>query len=196
MLTFNFYKKMVMVSNIRTVNYNIVVVLSSKTSSLTHHVLYPLFLLPFPLFSFSLCLEPPQGQLKQVTSNQQSNVTYLKIRSGRWQLSEDPEDRKDGLWIWGLFEEPLYPFLLLQIETEEYVIPGSDSSGSGKDADVIEPLTLYAQVNHRRDKKTGQVELDSAPLNLREFESVKGKYNSWCVVYMCMCECIYVYVYM
>ena len=22
----------------------------------------------------------------------------------RWTLSEDPNDRKDGLWIWGLFE--------------------------------------------------------------------------------------------
>jgi hypothetical protein len=24
--------------------------------------------------------------------------------SNRWTLSEDPNDRKDGLWIWGLFK--------------------------------------------------------------------------------------------
>ena len=31
--------------------------------------------------------------------------------AGSWTLSEDKEDRKDGLWIWGLFKEPKYPFL-------------------------------------------------------------------------------------
>ena len=65
--------------------------------------------------------EPPQGEIKQIVkeTNEESNVQYLKVKSGRWQLSEDPEDRKDGLWIWGLFKEPLYPFMLFQIETEE-----------------------------------------------------------------------------
>ncbi len=24
--------------------------------------------------------------------------------SNRWKLSEDPNDRRDGLWIWGLFK--------------------------------------------------------------------------------------------
>eukprot|EP00557_Chaetoceros_sp_GSL56_P001056 CAMPEP_0176504588 /NCGR_PEP_ID=MMETSP0200_2-20121128/16021_1 /TAXON_ID=947934 /ORGANISM="Chaetoceros sp., Strain GSL56" /LENGTH=304 /DNA_ID=CAMNT_0017904045 /DNA_START=73 /DNA_END=987 /DNA_ORIENTATION=+ len=131
--------------------------------------------------------EPPQGTIQQIiSSNQQqqqqqqgndAKTTYLKINRGRWQLSEDPEDRKDGLWIWGLFKEPLYPFMLLQIETQEYAIPGSS------DGDAIQPLTLYAQINHRRDKNTGQVELDATPLNLREYESVKG-------VYICVCLCV------
>lgn len=140
-----------------------------RNHSLVHHSIY---------------LEPPQGQIEQIVSNQQSDATYLKVKSGRWQLSEDPEDRKDGLWIWGLFTEPLYPFLLLQIDTEEYVIPGSN------DGDAIQPLKLYTQINHKRDKKTGQVELDAAPLNIREFESVKGK---CLLVWLCIYSNVVVY---
>ena len=41
------------------------------------------------------------------SADEKSNVQYLKVKGGRWKLSEDPEDRKDGLWIWGLFQEPL-----------------------------------------------------------------------------------------
>jgi len=115
--------------------------------------------------------EPPQGSVKQIlrasTEDAESNVQYLKVSGGRWQLSEDPEDRKDGLWIWGLFKEPQYPFMLLQINTEEYKL-------SGNEGDAIEPLTLYAQINHKRDKDTGEVELDASTLNIREIESIKA----------------------
>lgn len=114
--------------------------------------------------------EPPQGLVKQISSEQKDendNVRYLKIKNGRWKLSEDPEDRKDGLWVWGLFKEPLYPFMLLQIETEEYELPLSDNN-------AIVPLTLYAQVNHKRDKDTGNVELSAATLNLREVEAINA----------------------
>ena len=71
------------------------------------------------------------------------------------------------MWIWGLFKEPQYPFMLLQINTEEYTLPGNEG-------DAITPLTLYAQINHKRDKDTGEVELDAATLNIREFETIKG----------------------
>ena len=124
--------------------------------------------------------EPPQGIVKQIPKEtpkkdddetneeqQESNVRYLKVTSGRWKLSEDPNDRKDGLWVWGLFKEPLYPFLLLQLETEEYKLPG-------KEENAIVPLTLYAQINHKRDKSTGEVELDAATLNLREIETINA----------------------
>ena len=74
-----------------------------------------------------------------------------------------------GLWIWGLFKEPQYPFMLFQLQTEEYALPGE-----GKDA--IMPLTLYAQINHKRDKDSGNVELDAAALNIREIESIKGMF--------------------
>jgi len=65
--------------------------------------------------------EPPQGCLRQKQSQQEDaeeggggSNSKIELVSSRWQLSEDPSERKDGLWVWGLFKEPLYPFLLLQ----------------------------------------------------------------------------------
>jgi hypothetical protein len=123
--------------------------------------------------------EPPQGTIQQVLSpaqeeNDNKNVQYLKVKSGRWKLSEDPEDRKDGLWVWGLFKEPLYPFMLLQLDTEEYVLPSNNSGDEEEEKNAIEPLSLYAQINHKRDKTTGEVELEAATLNLREIESINA----------------------
>jgi hypothetical protein len=120
--------------------------------------------------------EPPQGSIVQVQKKTNDdddeisslNVEYLKILNGRWKLSEDPEDRKDGLWVWGLFKEPLYPYLLLQLETDEYNLPNSDP------ADAVQPLALYAQINHSRDKDSGNVELGTSVLNLREVELMKA----------------------
>lgn len=127
--------------------------------------------------------EPPQGCLLQVgldgsnaaadgdaedaDGESSSNSNKLELTSSRWQLSEDPNDRKDGLWVWGLFKEPLYPYLLLQMETKEIPLPGSDG-------DAIKPLKLYAQITHKRDKDTGMVELGSASLNVREVETIKA----------------------
>ena len=39
----------------------------------------------------------------------------------RWTLSEAEDTRGAGLWVWGLFKDPLYPFLLLQVNNEEIV---------------------------------------------------------------------------
>lgn len=122
--------------------------------------------------------EPPQGSVRQVFPDgggpgedtpDGDTATRATITSGRWKLSEDPDDRKDGLWIWGLFAEPLYPYMLLQIETGEVPIAG----GAGGE-DFLKPLVFYAQVDHRRDKKTGEVELGVAALNLREIEQMKA----------------------
>lgn len=43
-------------------------------------------------------------------------ASLVKGYAGVWTLSEDKEDRKDGLWIWGLFEEPKYPFLYFYLD--------------------------------------------------------------------------------
>jgi len=117
--------------------------------------------------------EPPQGALKQVfdtTSGDQEEGegpgTSFKILSSRWKLSEDPNERKDGLWVWGLFAEPLYPFLLLQIETDKIPLPGDG-------ADWIKPLKLYAQINHKREKNEG-VFLSGGSLNIKEAETFKA----------------------
>jgi hypothetical protein len=111
--------------------------------------------------------EPPQGDLKQVVGEGESPL--IKIVSSRWQLSEDPNDRKDGLWIWGLFKEPLYPFLLLQVKTD--LIPLSTSEN--EEADRILPLELYAQINHRRDDIKGVI-LEASDLKVRQMESIKA----------------------
>ena len=120
--------------------------------------------------------EPPQGSLRQIGLSAQSDDSEngdgsinskIELVSSRWQLSEDPSERKDGLWVWGLFKEPLYPFLLLQMETKEIPLPGSDG-------DAIKPLKLYAQLTHKRDRDTGNVELGGAPLNVREVETIKA----------------------
>lgn len=39
----------------------------------------------------------------------------------RWTLSEAEDKRGAGLWVWGLFKDPLYPFLLLQVNNLEIV---------------------------------------------------------------------------
>ena len=92
--------------------------------------------------------EPPQGFMT-VDSCLPGGTLTLGQQKTRWLLSEDPEDRKDSLWIWGLFKEPLYPFILFELELAE---PLEICDGV-----AIPAGTLYFQVNHRR--KDGEVKL-------------------------------------
>jgi len=55
--------------------------------------------------------EPPQGRIFIEADTSQFIAVTQDSYSGTWTLSEDKNDRKDGLWIWGLFEEPKYPYL-------------------------------------------------------------------------------------
>ena len=115
--------------------------------------------------------EPPQGSFTQRSSQQGGDDSgeRLQIVKSRWQLSEDPEDRKDGLWIWGLFKEPLYPFMLLQLETEAVPLPGRND----EDKDFILPLQLYAQVNHKR--KDGAALLEgTTEVKVRQMETINA----------------------
>ena len=67
----------------------------------------------------------------------------LGEQKDRWTLSEDPDDQKDSLWIWGLFSQPLYPFLLLTVILSQPVeLPGGETIPAGK---------LFLQGEHRRD---------------------------------------------
>lgn len=109
--------------------------------------------------------EPPQGALQQVATEDDR----LKITASYWKLSEDPNDRKDGLWIWGLFKEPLYPYMLLQLETAAVTMSGNKDA----DLDSILPLQLYAQINHSRDNAKGVV-LEGAALKVRQLETMKA----------------------
>mmetsp|Transcript_4049 Transcript_4049/g.14190 ORF Transcript_4049/g.14190 Transcript_4049/m.14190 type:complete len:199 (+) Transcript_4049:134-730(+) len=60
--------------------------------------------------------EPPCGRVLLA-------VDGAQVDGGRWQLSEDPDDVRDGLWIWGLFKDPLYPFLLMTLESSSLGLP-------------------------------------------------------------------------
>jgi hypothetical protein len=120
--------------------------------------------------------EPPQGCVEQIITkedtdgdgeeDEESDVRF-KISKSRWQLSEDPTDRKDGLWVWGLFQEPLYPFLLLQLETD--IIPLA-----GEDEDSILPLKLFAQLTHQREKEVGVILSSGNDLKVRVMETMKA----------------------
>lgn len=108
--------------------------------------------------------EPPQGTVQQVAMSGDDSSEELVITKARWVLSEDPEDRKDGLWVWGLFKEPLYPFLLLTMETAEMILDEESNT-------VLPPIKFYAQIPHTR--KDGAVSLDSAVLNVRNTEQLQ-----------------------
>ena len=109
--------------------------------------------------------EPPQGSFVQKQTSTETIATdasyndtstgssSMQIKSSRWILSEDPNDRKDGLWIWGLFQQPLYPYLLLSLETKPIEIAGN----GGDSLDYIPALQLYVQLDHTCNRDTGAV---------------------------------------
>jgi len=131
--------------------------------------------------------EPPQGLVVSATVEEESNdeenidegdntqsssaptsqIVKVNNQTSRWKLSEDPdEEQKWGLWIWGLLEEPQYPFLLLNLDIESLQLPGMEQP--------IGPLKLYAKIPHKREKETGNVLLSAAPLNFRESLQIKA----------------------
>ena len=59
--------------------------------------------------------EPPQGRIFVEDDFNGLIKVDEKGYAGSWTLSEDKDDRKDGLWIWGLFQEPKYPFLYFSL---------------------------------------------------------------------------------
>ena len=96
--------------------------------------------------------EPPQGQLMLVDDEGGRRA------AGSWKLSEDPEDKKDGLWVWGLFEEPLYPFLLLALDSDQIGLP--------------EGGRLAVQMGHKARPGEDQQLLGSGSVAVRRKESV------------------------
>ncbi|KAM3573276.1 hypothetical protein VYU27_004747 [Nannochloropsis oceanica] len=63
--------------------------------------------------------EPPQGRIF-VERDQRALIDtddkgFALTPSPAWTLSEDKDDRQWGLWIWGLFAEPLFPYLYMTL---------------------------------------------------------------------------------
>ncbi|CAN0224731.1 unnamed protein product, partial [Discosporangium mesarthrocarpum] len=102
--------------------------------------------------------EPPQGFLEDNPSIPKQGKT------ARWTLSEAPDERKGGLWVWGLFKEPLYPFLLLQLENLEIPLKGGGS---------IRPGMLFIKADHRREADLGAT-LNTGFVGVREVERIKA----------------------
>lgn len=105
--------------------------------------------------------EPPQGFLL-VEQSVPEGALSLGQQPTRWRLSEDPEDKGDSLWIWGLFSEPLYPFILFELVLAEpvEVAPGV----------TVPAGPLCCQVDHRR--KDGGVQLGEGTLTYKVTEKL------------------------
>ncbi|KAJ8613517.1 hypothetical protein CTAYLR_002205 [Chrysophaeum taylorii] len=97
--------------------------------------------------------EPPQGRVL-------FNLGEGEVDVGRWLLSEDPNDRKDGLWIWGLFAEPLYPFLLMTIPSDAIGLP--------------EGGQLAVRVNHKARPDDDAQLLTRGIVSVRRRESISA----------------------
>jgi len=69
--------------------------------------------------------EPPQGRIFVEDDFYGMIKVDDKGYASRWMLSEDKNDRKDGLWIWGLFEEPKYPYLYFSLFVFKSIILAS-----------------------------------------------------------------------
>ena len=104
--------------------------------------------------------EPPQGFLF-VESSVPEDALSLGQQAARWTLSEDPNDKGDSLWIWGLFSEPLYPFILFELALPSPVQVGDATIPAGE---------LYFQVDHRR--KDGGVQLGEGTVSYRVTEKL------------------------
>ena len=103
--------------------------------------------------------EPPQGTARVVSCLPE---TALRMDgSTRFTLSEDPDDPKDSLWIWGLFKEPLYPFILFSVCLAEET--------AGLPANTV----VYFQGEHRRSPESGVV-LGEGKLSMRKALNLPG----------------------
>jgi hypothetical protein len=119
---------------------------------------------PVPACSFTLPVvfspeagyEPPQGELLAwAPPSSPSPAPPFSFVSCSFKLSEDPADRKDGLWVWGLFKDPLYPFLLLKLDARDAPLTAA------RDAEVLPGMTYYAQLGHRMSGEGGGAERGS-----------------------------------
>lgn len=86
--------------------------------------------------------EPPQGAIRV-----DECPAVIPGGRARWILSEDPDDRRDGFWIWGLLKEPAYPFILFELDLNvECKLPDGQKLGAG---------TYYFRGDHSADKEKG-----------------------------------------
>ncbi|KAJ1439801.1 hypothetical protein B484DRAFT_443708 [Ochromonadaceae sp. CCMP2298] len=117
--------------------------------------------------------EPPQGRL--FIEDDLNGLIKCNERgyAGGWTLSEDKNDRKDGLWIWGLFEEPKYPFLYFFLDVYDTVVLPSGEEDKIFDGEGIPNARLKFRFNHVRDKERGSL-LSDGQMTYKLTEMVKA----------------------
>ena len=111
--------------------------------------------------------EPPSGVIF-VEDDYQGliRVDEKGYSTFRWTLSEDKDDRKDGLWVLGLFAEPKYPYLYFSLGCfDSIVLPGGEeqsfallpeAKGEGQGTGVP-GSKLNLRFNHENKGKDGRV---------------------------------------
>lgn len=121
--------------------------------------------------------EPPQGRIfieKDSLGLIQTDDKGFAVGQGiAWTLSEDKEDRKFGLWIWGLFEEPLYPYLYFSLGVYNNVmLKGNEGTHSIFGGKGVPNQKLYFRFNHVR--QDGASVLSEGKMTYKEIEMMKA----------------------
>jgi hypothetical protein len=119
--------------------------------------------------------EPPQGR---VFVEDDFNGLVRCDEGGyaggyRWTLSEDKNDRKDGLWVWGLFEEPKYPFLYMSLPVYEDVVLPSGETDPIFGGEGVPNGRLNLRFSHERDNQRGAI-LTSGEVTYQLTELIKA----------------------
>ena len=117
--------------------------------------------------------EPPQGYI----FIERDSTGLLKVdekgyAEATWTLSEDKNDRKWGLWVWGLFEEPLYPYVYFTLGVAEQGDDGQPAPGGW-----IPRQRLYFRFNHAR--KDGAAILSSGMMSYKTVEMIQADPLGW-----------------
>lgn len=117
--------------------------------------------------------EPPQGRIFVEDDYNGLVQADDKGYSGVWTLSEDKEDRKDGLWIWGLFEEPKYPFLYFYMDVFNTTILPSGEEVPIFGGDGIPNNRLNFRFEHVIEPSVGTT-LKGGLMNYKMTEMIKA----------------------
>jgi hypothetical protein len=117
--------------------------------------------------------EPPQGRIFVESDSLGLLVTdEMGWAEGSWTLSEDKDDRRWGLWVQGLFEEPLYPYLYLSVGVKDAVVLASSQVEGVFGGEGVPGKRLYFRFNHVRNK--GEVTLSDGQVTYKTVEMIKA----------------------
>lgn len=114
--------------------------------------------------------EPPQGYVFVEDDINGLIKVNDKGLTSNYKLSEDINDRKDGLWIWGLFEEPKYPYLYFTLNVYDTLFVGEEEKkiyGKG-----VAGGKFFLRFNHSRDKNNN-VLLSDGIITYQQIEMVQ-----------------------